>query len=81
VAVIPLVMFVAGFSTSFFVKNIARHCGLINTYALGATIALGGCIWVFFGCPMDSDYRRYASLYPFKSSYIDISCNNGSTAA
>jgi len=54
VAIIPLVMFVAGFASSIFVKGVARRTGLVNTHALGAAIGLVGCIWVFFGCQLDS---------------------------
>jgi len=49
IAIIPLVMFSAGFVTSFLMKFINRKAGRKATYLLGAAIGLAAAIWVFYG--------------------------------
>lgn len=49
IAIIPLVMYVSGFLSSFFMKALNKHAGRKITYALGALLGLGGCVWINFG--------------------------------
>ncbi|CAG0885045.1 unnamed protein product [Darwinula stevensoni] len=49
IAVIPLVMFIIGFLSSFGMKKLNQMAGRKITYALGAALGIGACIWVQLG--------------------------------
>ncbi|XP_071041646.1 major facilitator superfamily domain-containing protein 12 isoform X2 [Parasteatoda tepidariorum] len=49
IAIIPLVIFLSGFLSSFIVKFINRHFGSKITYLIGCILGLGACVWIHFG--------------------------------
>lgn len=60
IAIIPLVMFVSGFLSSFFMKFLNRVAGRKITFLLGALVGLGACVWLYFG---KNDSYRFRELY------------------
>lgn len=57
IAIIPLVIYVSGFLSSFFVKILNHYLGNKATYFFGCTLALVACVWIAFG--KDSHYCKY----------------------
>ncbi|XP_054718496.1 major facilitator superfamily domain-containing protein 12-like [Uloborus diversus] len=49
VAIIPLVIYVSGFISSFFMKFLNGLLGKKVTYFLGSSLAMSSCIWIFYG--------------------------------
>jgi len=50
VAMVPLVMYIAGFIISVFLKFLTKRIGFKASFALSCPIGLGGCAWIWFGC-------------------------------
>ncbi|CAH1392663.1 unnamed protein product [Nezara viridula] len=48
-AVIPFVMYVASFLSSWICKPLYGFCGRKLAFSIGCLLAVGGCIWIFFG--------------------------------
>ncbi|RXG67728.1 Heat shock 70 kDa protein 1, partial [Armadillidium vulgare] len=57
IAYIPLVMYVAGFTTTTVMKPVNRIAGRKITFLIGCVIGAGGVVWVFFG--QGPLYRTY----------------------
>ncbi|KAB7495924.1 Major facilitator superfamily domain-containing protein 12 [Armadillidium nasatum] len=57
IAYIPLVMYVAGFTTTTVMKPLNRIAGRKITFLIGCAIGAGGVVWVFFG--QGPLYRTY----------------------
>lgn len=49
IAIIPLVIYISGFLSSFFIKFLSRVMGNKITYFFGCLLALGACVWLYFG--------------------------------
>lgn len=60
VAIIPLVMFVSGFVSSFAMKPFNKCVGRKLVYVTGAAFAIAACVWVYFG---NGESYRGAQLY------------------
>jgi len=59
IAIIPLVMFVAGFVMSFLMKPLNRLAGRKITYLLGAAVGVGASVFVYYGCDCSPTYMKY----------------------
>ncbi|GFU25940.1 major facilitator superfamily domain-containing protein 12 [Nephila pilipes] len=49
IAIIPLVIFISGFLSSFLVKSLRRYFGIKATYFLGCVLAIASCVWIYLG--------------------------------
>ncbi|XP_023336394.1 major facilitator superfamily domain-containing protein 12 [Eurytemora carolleeae] len=49
IAIIPLVMYISGFITSFLMKVLNRKAGRKVTYLLGSALCCSAAVWVFVG--------------------------------
>ncbi|KAK3913528.1 Major facilitator superfamily domain-containing protein 12 [Frankliniella fusca] len=48
-AIVPLVMYVSSFFTSFFTPIMNKHLGRKIVYSFGCVVGAAGCIWVWIG--------------------------------
>ncbi|XP_013788718.2 major facilitator superfamily domain-containing protein 12-like [Limulus polyphemus] len=60
IAIIPLIIYLSGFGSSFFMKLLNRKLGNKITYLLGALSAVGASVWLYFGY---GDTFRYIEVY------------------
>jgi len=77
IAIIPLVMFVAGFVMSFFMKPLNRLAGRKLTYLLGSAVGVGASVFVYYGSDCSPTYMKYgifvvASMFGVASSTLLI---------
>lgn len=49
IAIVPLLMCVSGFLSSFVIKPLCKQCGRKVTYSIGVFVGVGTSIWVYFG--------------------------------
>ncbi|GAB6018970.1 Major facilitator super domain-containing protein 12 [Chamberlinius hualienensis] len=75
IAIFPLIMYVSGFLSSFFMKTLNRRFGRKLTFSIGVVFGLGASIWVYFG--EGSTYTSIelyivAALYGVASSTVLI---------
>ncbi|XP_042884480.1 major facilitator superfamily domain-containing protein 12-like [Penaeus japonicus] len=49
IATVPFAMYLAGFLGSLVMKEINKKIGRKRTFALGCTVGIAGCLWVWFG--------------------------------
>ncbi|XP_064474360.1 major facilitator superfamily domain-containing protein 12-like [Ornithodoros turicata] len=62
IAIIPLVMYVSGFFSSFTMKFASKRIGIKNVYITGAILGIIGSVWISFGneCLRYTHYEIYA---------------------
>lgn len=49
VAILPLIMCISGFLSSFVIKPLCKLCGRKITYSIGVVVGVLASIWVYFG--------------------------------
>ncbi|XP_067134435.1 major facilitator superfamily domain-containing protein 12-like [Centruroides vittatus] len=64
IAIIPLVVYVSGFVSSFFMKYLSSKIGKKTTYFVGCILALIACVWLYFG---EGDDFRYREIFGVSS--------------
>lgn len=81
-AVVPLVMFLSSFCTSFIVKAMNKHMGRKIAYFVGCVIGTGGCIWILLGAgKLYTTYEVHAvAVLLGASSSIQLVTSLGLTA-
>lgn len=62
IAIIPLVMYISGFFSSFAVKYASRRIGTKNVYTVGCILGIAAALWIFLGqdSPLYAQYEIYA---------------------
>uniref|UniRef100_T1JDD2 Major facilitator superfamily associated domain-containing protein n=1 Tax=Strigamia maritima TaxID=126957 RepID=T1JDD2_STRMM len=60
IAIIPLVMFVSGFVSTFFIKFMTKRAGKKFTYLIGGLIGITACAWIYLG---EGESFRQVHLY------------------
>lgn len=56
VAIVPLVMFLAGLCTSPLIKTLTRIVGIRGALCMSCLVGLGGAVWVWFGGYANDNY-------------------------
>ncbi|KAE8749688.1 hypothetical protein FOCC_FOCC003675 [Frankliniella occidentalis] len=81
-AIVPLVMFISSFSTSFLTRAMNKHLGRKIAYIIGCAIGAGGCVWVWLGAgQIYTKYEVYAvAVLLGASSSIQLVTSLGLTA-
>lgn len=72
-AILPLIMFLSSFATSFVVKPLNVEFGRKITYGIGGLIAVGASVWVGLG-RTDDFYYKSVEIYGVAVSFGCASC-------
>ncbi|KAK3924979.1 Major facilitator superfamily domain-containing protein 12 [Frankliniella fusca] len=81
-AIVPLVMFISSFSTSFLTRTMNKHLGRRFAFIIGSALGAGGCVWVWLGAgKIYTTYEVYGvAILLGASSSIQLVTSLGLTA-